>query len=487
MTAKAPSTAKWVVAMILVIAIFRLACMAWLPLMDTTEARYAEIGRKMFASGDWITPWHDSLPFWGKPPLSFWLTTLSFSLFGVNEFASRLPHFLCLVLVAWMSWTMAAKRSRQEALVTIALLAGACLFFVSAGAVMTDEALVVGTTLAMRGFWFHLNRAEEARGWHQWQMFVGIAIGLLAKGPLAMVLVFLPIFAWLLATRRWADVWREFAWIRGMVLALFLAAPWYVAAEIKTPGFLEYFIAGEHWHRFVTPGWKGDLYGNAHRFPPGTIWLCAVAATMPWALMLPIAFARWRRLDGPAPRGDLAEPQWRLYLVCWSLAPLLFFTAARNIIWTYVLPALPAMALLASAWLQQRAKPESVNKLVASGLAVTLLGSLAFGAQLYRSDSVNRKSAKSLVAFWQAHGGGSAPLIFIGSRLHSASFYSDGQARLESTASAARSSLGGGRGFLAIEHGEVGVQDNREGRFVGRFGRYDLFEFGPGVTGATTR
>ena len=67
----------------------RLVAMAVLPLMDTTEPRYAEIGRKMAELNDWVTPWFDEgVPFWGKPPLSFWLTAASFKVLGVTEFAA---------------------------------------------------------------------------------------------------------------------------------------------------------------------------------------------------------------------------------------------------------------------------------------------------------------------------------------------------------------------------------------------------------------
>ena len=68
----------------------RLVGMAAAPLMDTTEARYGEIGRKMAELNDWVTPWFDyGVPYWGKPPLAFWVTAISFKLFGVNEFAAR--------------------------------------------------------------------------------------------------------------------------------------------------------------------------------------------------------------------------------------------------------------------------------------------------------------------------------------------------------------------------------------------------------------
>ena len=103
----------------------RLVSLGLYPLMDNTEARYADIARVMLSLGDWVTPWYDTgVPFWGKPPLSFWTTGLSFSLLGVNEFAARLPHFLAALLVGWLVWGWAAPSARQQALAAVALLAG---------------------------------------------------------------------------------------------------------------------------------------------------------------------------------------------------------------------------------------------------------------------------------------------------------------------------------------------------------------------------
>lgn len=238
----------------------RLLSFPFYPLMDTTEARYAEIARIMVETGDWVTPWFDyGVPFWGKPPLSFWITAASFKLFGINEFAARFPHWLAGWVVVWIVWTMPALRDRQEKLYVCALLVGAALFYVSAGMVMTDMALVVGTTLIMRGFWGALFVESSRARQEAWLIFVGLTIGLLAKGPIAIVLSAAPLGLWVLFTGHIKLTWQRIPWVWGLLFCISLTLPWYILAETRTPGFIHYFIIGEHFQRFITPGWKGDL------------------------------------------------------------------------------------------------------------------------------------------------------------------------------------------------------------------------------------
>lgn len=483
MRASGDNSTRWLWWVIAGAVVLRLVLMAWLPLMDSTEARYAEISRKMLELGDWITPWHDyGVPFWGKPPLAFWLTAGSFQLFGVNELSARLPHFLCMVLVAWAAWGMAAPRAYREAVLTVALLTGAALFFVSAGAVMTDEALVVGTTLAMRGFWCGLHQTG-ARGMRErGLLFLGLGIGLLAKGPLALVLILLPLVLWAGMTRRWAEIWRVFPWGWGLLAAMLLAAPWYLAAEMKTPGFLQYFLAGEHWHRFVTPGWKGDLYGNAHRFPPGTIWLFAIMAMLPWSILLPITAWQGRSVKhlAPMPVRDAAARNWEGYLLCWALLPLLFFTAARNIIWTYALPSLPALALLAATWLARTTSVRRANGVVIAGLIFSILVGLGFGVQVHRSDIGERRSAKNLVQTWLAQRGVGEPLVVVGTRRFSAAFYSGGQALQAKNVEQVAGELAQRSGYVGVRHRDAeAISSLGRVRLVERFGPYDLLYLSP--------
>ena len=95
----------WFMAVVIGI---RLLAMDWMPLRDTTEARYGEVALLMFTTNDWITPWFaPDVPFWGKPPLSFWAQALSFKLFGVSEFAARLPALLVTLATVWLTWCMA--------------------------------------------------------------------------------------------------------------------------------------------------------------------------------------------------------------------------------------------------------------------------------------------------------------------------------------------------------------------------------------------
>jgi 4-amino-4-deoxy-L-arabinose transferase-like glycosyltransferase len=167
---------------------------ALVPLMDSTEARYGEIGRKMAELNDWVTPWFDyGVPYWGKPPLAFWLTAVSIKLFGVNEFAARLPHLIVSLIIIAVVWGLSGRRDRDAAMPTVAVISGSFLYFVSAGAVITDIELTLGTSLAMSGFWLALEKSDASSGWSAALLFFGgLAVGLLAKGPLALVLAGTP-------------------------------------------------------------------------------------------------------------------------------------------------------------------------------------------------------------------------------------------------------------------------------------------------------
>jgi 4-amino-4-deoxy-L-arabinose transferase-like glycosyltransferase len=405
----------------------RLLLLAVFPLLDPSESRYAEIARQMLATGDWVTPWlAPGEPFWGKPPLSFWVTAASLKLFGIGEVAARLPHFVGGCLIAWLAWSWQAQRSKREAAYAIALLAGSALFFLMSGTVMTDLSLALGLMLVMRGFWLAVNGPLDGREREQLLMFLGLAIGLLAKGPIALMAA-APLAIWTFSTGKSRRVLGEIRWLPGILLVIAVVAPWYAWAEARTPGFLEYFIVGEHWQRFVNSDWQGDLYGHAHAFPRGTIWLFTLLALFPWSLLLPLAAWR-RRRTGFAIAAE--DRKLTLYLLLWALTPCAVFTLSGNILWTYVLPAVPAASMLAAIWLNGWPDQEPANRLLAAGVAITTVGSVALVAAYHLTGWDERRSTKSVIAEYEVHRIDRAGLVFFRDLPHSGAFYSGGAAEI---------------------------------------------------------
>lgn len=442
----------------------RLLSLALVPVADSSEARYADIGRRMLELNDWITPWFDDgVPFWGKPPLHTWMTAAGMGVFGINGFGARLPHFLAAVLVSLVVWDW-QRRERGAALaqLAVALLWATALFYLCAGAVLADMALLAGLVLAMRGFWRGLHARPSERGREGWLLFVGLAIGLLAKGPVALVLASAPIMVWLLATRSFASAWAALPWLRGSLLMLVISGPWYLLAEHKTPGFLDYFLVGEHWRRFTVPGWEGDRYGSAHLEPRGMIWLYLLQAGLPWTLLLPLLAWGRRPHQAPVPAPPPASaPREGLYLWAWALWPCLFFTASRNILWTYVLPGLPALAILGAAWLAHDTRSRRLARLVALGLLVT--AALFVGVTAMRTANDGVKSARDVIAAFEAQRQTGDELLFVGHRQFSVAFYGHGRykplpdfyALANRLDASEASSQGGGRHFVALRRWET--------------------------------
>ncbi|OBU85124.1 ArnT family glycosyltransferase [Chromobacterium subtsugae] len=419
---------KHAVYALIALLLIRLAALWAIPLTDTTEARYAEIARKMLETGNWVTPLHDyGVPFWAKPPLSTWLSAASMGLFGVNEFAARLPALLLALGALWLTAGLMRRRGGDEAATAAALLlGGGLLFYGAAGTVMTDPSLLFCVTLSQVAFWHALHGGGKA--W-RYAFFVGLGLGLLAKGPLDVVLVGMPIFFWVLIRNEWKRLWTELPWISGTLLAAAIALPWYVWAEIRTPGFLNYFIMGEHVSRFLDSGWKGDKYGFAHATPRGMIWPYAFGALFPWSIaMLAWLASQARRLPAIVRAGE--NDGWLLYLSLWTVMTLLFFTLSGNIIFPYSLPMLPGAALL-MAELWRRGRGERAGRALPwLALSSGILVLAGIGLQRYDGAKYFR-TQKPVIAAWQQQSPAAAAiLIYWDSRREfSAEFYSQGKVR----------------------------------------------------------
>ncbi len=442
----------WRIALLICCSAFliRLISLGLYPLQDTSEARYGEMARLMVETNDWITVWFDyNVPFWGKPPLFIWLSALSFKLFGINEFAARLPSLLVGLVILGFTLKLALFQMGQSAgRLVLILLPSTAIFLVISGAVLAEPVTLLAITMILTSFWigWHADDPKQARCW-QYTFFLGCAVALLAKGLAALVLAGLPVFFWCLPDRKLLTLWKKFPWIKGTLLTLAIAAPWYIAAEIKTPGFLQYFIIGEHFQRYLDSGWDGDQYGAAHIRPIGTIWLRWLQSCFPWSFIVVALGLKWGKNYLTGNRESINS--WRVFLLLWLICPLAFFTFARNIIWTYAFPVVPAMVLLlADIWKDKwHLWPKRIiaTALVTPCLMVALTIVLMNGG--------GQKSHKQLMEVVHQQHIENPEILYLYGAPFSARFYSGGKAKSIESIKQLQENLSqtGKRFFLATE------------------------------------
>tara|TARA_A100001015_G_C15037744_1_gene737423 strand:+ start:970 stop:2379 length:1410 start_codon:yes stop_codon:yes gene_type:complete len=309
-----------------------------LPLMDKTEARYGEIARLMSETGNWITPQIDyGLPFWAKPPLATWASALFQSFFGSAELFVRLPYLIVMVVLAILIGKYRSEYTQSVYLPGIILLT-IPEFYLHAGVVSTDTFLCVSIALTMFGFWEALRK--NAKAFWGYLFFMGIGIGLLAKGPIIVILTLPPIFVWALFTNNIKKAWAQLPWISGVLLLVAVSLPWYISAELRTPGFIDYFIVGEHFERYFNSEWRGDKYGFPKQQPLGMVWVFLIVFLLPWTLaLIHLMVRKWK---------SLIQDPWLLFLLLWSAWTPLFFTSSKSLIHPYILPSCIPVALLIS-------------------------------------------------------------------------------------------------------------------------------------------
>lgn len=400
-----------------------------MPYADTSEPRYAEIARLMATTHDWITPWFEpNMPFWGKPPLSFWLQALSIKWLGTSEFSARLPAWLAnvgitylIVLGATAYYETKQKLTPQLGLIAAIIYNSCTLSYVAAVAVLTDIYLCLGVTLSLVAM---LCVTPKKRYWG-YIFFLGLSVGALAKGPLALVFIATPlVLAYFGHDGVMKAKLKRLPWASGLLLFCALTLPWYVAAEIKTPGFLHYFIVGEHLQRFIDSGWQGDLYGTAHQKPRGAIWWLWLQSTFPWgplAVIFGLIALYKQKIVSTFFKHSLS-----IYLLTAALLSPVFFTLAGNILWTYNLPSLAPFALL-FAWpvYHYSIKIHPARRVIVTSLSVPLAG-VALSLFVYlHPNYVNTE--KQLINYVSSHTTATAPLYYVGALPFSARFYSQGQ------------------------------------------------------------
>lgn len=331
------------------------------PLQDPDEGRYAEIPREMIELEDWTTPRLDYVRYFEKPPLLYWSTAVAFQAFGRTEAAARIVPAVSGIAAVIATWALGrGMLGARGALLAAGMLATSPLHFVISQFLLIDMLLVACMTAALGALW-GAHVAERKSPWAIAAAFA-TALGTLAKGPVALVLVGAIALAFLVLS-------RDFATLRAMLrpapIATFLlvAVPWFVLVSVRNPEFPRVFFVREHFERFTS-----DQVGHPESpffYLPVLLW-----GPLPWTLVFLLGGLGERgRASFAAMRGDA-----RLFCGLWAGIVVLFFSAARSKLPTYVLPAFPPLALLGAAALDGALGDERVRERALGVPALLLVG-----------------------------------------------------------------------------------------------------------------
>jgi 4-amino-4-deoxy-L-arabinose transferase-like glycosyltransferase len=320
-------------ALAIALAVSFLAFLGSVPLLEPDEGRYAEIPREMLARDDFVTPRLNGVKYFEKPPLLYWLNALSLATLGETEFAARLPTALAALAGVLWTWHAGRKVFGPRAGAFAALVLGTSIGYAVHGKInIIDPLLTTCLTVCLGSFLIASRPGEPRAGRYHLLAWAAAALAVLAKGLIGMVLPGGVVAAYILATRRWRLL-REMRPVAGLALFLLIAAPWFVVVSIRNPEFPDFFFINEHFRRFTTT--------DHGRWEPPYFFLYILPGLfLPWTFFLPEAgAAAWARRREPGADA-------RLFLALWAGMILAFFSASSSKLIPYVLPVLPALALL---------------------------------------------------------------------------------------------------------------------------------------------
>ena len=352
--------------------------------MDDVDAVQAQIARTMLASGDWVTARLDGVAYLEKAPLAYWVVAIAYTIFGVHDWAARVPIALSAIALCWLTTALGMWAFDRRAGFYAGLCMATCVgLFLFTRILIPDVMLTFTVALAL---WAMLRALDEEESYPRlWAavMAAGIGAGLLLKSligavfPVAVGLLYLAFTRQLFSAR----TWRRLRPTSGLAIVLLVAVPWHVLAAVRNPpvfvwtltsgpgqyhGFLWFFFINEQLLRFLNLRYPRD-YDTVPRL---YFWLLHLVWLFPWTVYLP---AVTQLSFKPADRAGRA----RLLALCWIGFVLVFFTLSTTQEY-YSMPCYPALALLLGSamaadghWVHRGTRALS---LVAGGAATALIG-----------------------------------------------------------------------------------------------------------------
>ncbi len=308
------------------------------------EARYSEIPRQMVATGHYITPRLDGVLYFEKPPLFYWLQTLSIRAFGLSEWSMRFWTAFFAVLGCVSVYVVGRSLYGRRAGFLSALVLGTSLLYFGMGHVVTlDMTVSVLLSLTLFAFLFaHREPPGLRRRLGMWAAFTLAALATLTKGLIGIVFPMMAIGLWIIALWDWSILRRMYL-PTGFALFLLVAAPWHILVQLKHPTFLHYYFIRQHFERYLTH--------VAHRYQPFWYFLpILLAGILPWSAFI-VQGLRFNLVPAWRDRAAHAET---LLLAIWVGSIFAFFSASDSKLVPYILPVFPPLAILIGRYLDAR-------------------------------------------------------------------------------------------------------------------------------------
>lgn len=357
-------------------------------LMDDVDAVQAQIARNMLESGDWVTARLDGIAYLEKSPLIYWIMAGSYRIFGVHDWAARLPLAFINIALCWVTARFALWAFGRRAAIYAGVILATCVgMFLFTRILIPDAALVLTITLALWSMLRLLDAEERRPGLWFLTLYISLACGLLLKGLVAAVFpVFIGgIYLAILRQHSVGELWKRLRPLSGLAVVLVIAAPWHVLATLRNPpyldftmhsspgeyhGFFWFYFFNEHLFRFLNMRYPRDY----NTVPRVWFWLLHFAWLFPFSLTLPVALKRgWVRRSEMVTR----EAQVRLLCLVWVLFILCFFTLSTTQEY-YSLPIYPALAMLLGSHLAMRDRYPRIAMVVLTSVLGLCLAAIIF-------------------------------------------------------------------------------------------------------------
>lgn len=373
------------VSLLLILTGFYFLKLGSYPLFTPDEGRYAEAGREMLASHNFITPHVNGVIFLDKPILYYWLEAFSFKLFGVNEWAARFFPALLGVLSCMITYLFSRLIFNQRtALLAALILATSPLFF--ANAHYTDLNLEVTFFITTAILFFYLGLKAKQKQWilnvFLYLAYVSMALAFLTKGLIGIVFPGLILFIWMFSYREFTQI-KRLTLFAGILMFFLVTAPWYLLAQMQNPSFFNYFFIIQQAKRFLS----AQVFNNS--LPYWFYIPIVLVGFLPWTFFLVTNMTQLIQ--------EIKKNQAIGYLLIAVFTVLVFFSIPQAKPIGYILPVFPPLSMITAYFISIHWVQKKILRFCFY-VALTAIFSFLL-LTLFTANRFNTKSIKPLIHY----------------------------------------------------------------------------------------